>query len=213
MSTIDEQVKKLRKYATYIGNCAGAPFGSRKILEDAANTIEFLSAKLEESKWISCSDHLPEEPEVSPYDTIRTLIREGLIQEYIVMLYGAAKPTTLWYTGDGVWYDPYSEQTYLVTAWRPLPEPYKPNNQAAVEKNRKTKPKMNEDIEEYLIEKKTMYQERITRLEKQEHDLRELSEREPGRGEAVESLNTVIKLQDRYNAIIDFIVELKESYL
>lgn len=137
MSTIDEQVKKLREYATYIGNCAGAPFGSRKILEDAANTIESLSAKQEKQKWIPCSDHLPEEPEVSPYDTIRDQIREGLLQEYIVMIYGAAKPTTLWYVGSEEWYDPYTEQNYIVTAWcplNPLPEPYKQSNQAAVQK-------------------------------------------------------------------------------
>ncbi len=63
---INEQVKKLREYATYIGNCVGIPFGTRKILKDAANTIESLSARLEESKWIPCSDRLPEEPEVSP---------------------------------------------------------------------------------------------------------------------------------------------------
>lgn len=71
---------------------------------------------------------------------------------------------------------------------------------------------MNEDIEGFLIEKKSLYQKRITRLEKQEHDLRELLEHEPGREDAVENLNTVIKLQDRYNALIDFITELQESY-
>ncbi len=73
------------------------------------------------------------EPEVPPHDTLRTQIREGSLQEYIVMIYGAIKPTTLWYIGDGVWYDPYTEQGYLATAWRPLPEPYKPDNQAAVQ--------------------------------------------------------------------------------
>jgi Protein of unknown function (DUF551). len=210
---INEQVKKLREYATYIGNCVGIPFGTRKILKDAANTIESLSARLEESKWIPCSDRLPEEPEVSPPAALGALVREGTLQEYIVMLYGALKPTTMHYAGNGEWYDQWTGEKYRVTAWRPLPEPYKQNNQAAVEKNRKTKPKMNEDIEEYLIEKKKMYQERITRLEKQEHDLRELLEHEPGREDAVENLNTVIKLQDRYNVLVDFIVELKESYL
>lgn len=182
-------------------------------MKDAANTIESLSARLEESKWIPCSDRLPEEPEVSPPAALGALVREGTLQEYIVMLYGALKPTTMHYAGNGEWYDQWTGEKYRVTAWRPLPEPYKQNNQAAVEKNRKTKPKMNEDIEEYLIEKKKMYQERITRLEKQEHDLRELLEHEPGREDAVENLNTVIKLQDRYNVLVDFIVELKESYL
>lgn len=71
---------------------------------------------------------------------------------------------------------------------------------------------MNKDLEEYLTEKKDLYQERNTRLEKQEHDFRELLEREPGREKVIEILNTVIKLQDRYNALIDFITELQESY-
>lgn len=130
---INEQVKKLREYATYIGNCVGIPFGTRKILKDAADTIESLSAKLEETKWIPCSDRLPEEPEVSPYDTLRALAREGTLQEYIVMVYGALKPTTLYYIGNEEWYDPFTDQNYIATAWQPLPEPYKPNNQAAVQ--------------------------------------------------------------------------------
>lgn len=101
-------------------------------MKDAADTIESLSAKLEETKWIPCSDRLPEEPEVSPYDTLRALAREGTLQEYIVMIYGAVKPTTLWYAGNGKWYDPFTDQNYLVTKWRPMP--YVPNNQAAVQK-------------------------------------------------------------------------------
>lgn len=72
---------------------------------------------------------------------------------------------------------------------------------------------MNEDIEGFLIEKKSLYQQRITKSEKQERHLRELLEHEPEREDALEDLNTVIKLLDRYNALIDFIVELEESYL
>lgn len=71
---------------------------------------------------------------------------------------------------------------------------------------------MNEDIEEFLIEKKSLYQKRITRLEKQERNIHELLECEPDREDVIEDLNTVIKLQDRYNALIDFITEIQESY-
>ncbi len=130
---INEQVKKLKEYATYIGNCVGIPFGTRKILKDAADTIESLSAKLEETKWIPCSDHLPEEPEVLPSAALGALVREGTLQEYIVMLYGALKPTTMHYAGNGEWYDQWTGEKYRVTALCPLPEPYKPNNQAAVQ--------------------------------------------------------------------------------
>lgn len=46
MSMINAQVKKLREYAAYIGNCAGVPFETIKILKDAAAAIDSLSAKL-----------------------------------------------------------------------------------------------------------------------------------------------------------------------
>lgn len=72
---------------------------------------------------------------------------------------------------------------------------------------------MNKDIEEFLAEKKSLYQKRVTRMEKQERQIRELLEDEPDRKDVIEDLNTVIKLQDRYNALIDFIKELEESYL
>lgn len=71
---------------------------------------------------------------------------------------------------------------------------------------------MDEDIEEFLIKKKSLYQKRITRLEKQERNANELLECEPDREDVIEDLNTVIKLQDRYNALIDFITELQKSY-
>lgn len=71
---------------------------------------------------------------------------------------------------------------------------------------------MDEDIEEFLIKKKSLYQKRITRLEKQERNANELLECEPDREDVIEDLNTVIKLQDRYNTLIDFITELQKSY-
>lgn len=71
---------------------------------------------------------------------------------------------------------------------------------------------MNEDIEEFLIEKKSLYQKRFIKLEKQERNIYELLKYEPDREDVIEDLNTVIKLQDRYNALIDFITEIQESY-
>ena len=46
--------------------------------------------------------------------------------EYIVMIAGASKPTSLYYDADeGVWYSESEEGevTYCVTKWMPLPEP------------------------------------------------------------------------------------------
>lgn len=58
--------------------------------------------------WIPCSERLPEE--------------NG---EYNVMIQGAKKATSLDYIGYGRWYDEVSKEYYSVTAWQPLPEPYK----------------------------------------------------------------------------------------
>lgn len=71
---------------------------------------------------------------------------------------------------------------------------------------------MNKDIEKFLTEKKSLYQKRATGMGEQERQIRELLKDEPDRKDVIENLNTVIKLQDRYNALIDFITELQESY-
>lgn len=129
---MNELIKKLRENSVYIENCAGVPFGSRKILEDAADTIESLSAKLKEIRWIPCNDHLPEDP-TKPFKEIDPPAFCETYQEYIVMIHGGLMPTTLYYAGGGEWYDLATKQYYKVIAWRPLPEPYKQNNLATVE--------------------------------------------------------------------------------
>lgn len=73
--------------------------------------------------WIPCSERLPEEFEATDY--IEQMIYEGKVTEYIVMIQGAKKATTLYYAGDGYWYDEVSQEYYDVIAWKPLPEPYK----------------------------------------------------------------------------------------
>ena len=68
--------------------------------------------------WIPVNDRLPEEPPEEVDD-------EDNLEEYIVMIEGAERPTTLRYAGDGTWWE---EGTYYpVIAWRPLPEEYLKN--------------------------------------------------------------------------------------
>ena len=124
---ISRQVKELRKLSEAYTACGHKNVGNK--LRQAADTIESLYKK---QKWISCTDHLPEATESTPYDTLEAQIRDGTLQEYIVMIYGAAKPTTLWYIGNGDWYDPYTGQNYIVTKWMPLPTCL--SSQAAVQK-------------------------------------------------------------------------------
>ena len=39
-------------------------------------------------------------------------------------VYGADKPTTLKYAGDGEWWDDVTEGFYPVQAWQPMPDQY-----------------------------------------------------------------------------------------
>lgn len=67
--------------------------------------------------WIPVNEQLPEEPPEEVDD-------EDNLEEYIVMIEGAERPTTLRYAGDGTWWE--DGTYYPVIAWRPLPEPYCP---------------------------------------------------------------------------------------
>lgn len=69
-----------------------------------------------------------------------------------------------------------------------------------------------QDITGFLIDRKREYQKRYNRAYEQEKQARKYLEDEPDREEIKSDLNHVIKLQDRYNALIDFINELQEDY-
>ena len=67
--------------------------------------------------WISVEKELPPEPPEYVDD-------EDNLEQYIVMIDGAEIPTILRYAGDGTWWE--DGAYYPVIAWRPLPEPYRP---------------------------------------------------------------------------------------
>lgn len=69
-----------------------------------------------------------------------------------------------------------------------------------------------QDITDFLNQRKSMYQKRINRAEKQEQQARTILKDEPDREDIKEDLQTVIKLQDRYSALVGFIEELQEMY-
>lgn len=77
--------------------------------------------------WIAVKDMLPPEP-IKPIENLAKRIdslEEGELEEYLVTIKGAVKATTLYYTGNGEWWDAITQNFYPVVAWGRLPEAYK----------------------------------------------------------------------------------------
>ena len=77
--------------------------------------------------WIEANNMLPPEP-IKPVENLAKRIdslEEGELEEYLVTIKGAVKATTLYYTGNGKWWDAITQNFYPVVAWSRLPEAYK----------------------------------------------------------------------------------------
>lgn len=74
-------------------------------------------------KWISVNEKLPPEPvrQVNTLDKIMEAIEAEELVEYLVIIDGAQKATTLYYTGDGEFFDAVTQDLYPVIAWKELP--------------------------------------------------------------------------------------------
>lgn len=89
------------------------------VLEWKRKYFEIVRERKSVAGWISVSERLPNEDEF-----IKSYRRNKYASEFIVMIKGANRPTTLYFTHDGWWTDDMKDR-YDVTAWMPLPEPYK----------------------------------------------------------------------------------------
>ena len=86
--------------------------------EDALKfAIEALSH--DSPEWVLVSKRLPNMEE-----RLKAYVRNHYASEFIVMIRGANRPTTLLLTQDNYWVDENRDE-YDVIAWRQLPEPYK----------------------------------------------------------------------------------------
>ena len=74
------------------------------------------------NEWIPTSERLPNEEEF-----VKAYCRNHYCAEFIVMIEGATRPTTLYYK-NGIWADETNNH-YRVVAWQPLPEPYRPEEE------------------------------------------------------------------------------------
>lgn len=155
MSMIGELVRRLRKCAERTQSGNGNPAaGMDKLLREAADTIEELSAKLSAANmerscqhynggWIPCGDLLPEPGKIVLVCQTFSRIKDG---KSAVVTVGRLTPKE-----EG--YRPYWEFLYYrpnfkkgsvsdigiicpgneyVAAWRPLPEPFKGGKNNAV---------------------------------------------------------------------------------
>lgn len=90
-----------------------SPDKLREIDELYREKCEEVNALKAENEWIS--DRVPNEDEMK-----RAYCRNKYGSEFLVMIEGATRPTTLYRTMDGFWVDDKRE-TYCVTHWRELP--------------------------------------------------------------------------------------------
>lgn len=123
---IKEKLRMKLNYSSGYPNCSEYDYAYECAMSDARKQVIEIVEQVEKqcsNCWIPCSERLPEEVETT--DDIEEMIYEGNATEYIVMIQGAKKATTLYYAGGGYWYDEVSQEYYNVKAWKPLPEPYK----------------------------------------------------------------------------------------
>lgn len=138
MSMTTELINKLRLYAD---DYDVPPYGREivgtvELLKEAADTIEELSAKLHASQmerssqyyhggWVPVDERLPEVSGYGHY--FLCCLENGVIK---ILGYSKGPYTTypagFYYEKDGF---TWKQNNNPVIAWRPLPEPYSPNNE------------------------------------------------------------------------------------
>lgn len=120
MNMISEQIKELRdcvlRWQNFEKVSSSEPF---KLLNEAANTIESLSAKLQAANmersaadyggWIPCSERLPEE---SGYYLCTIFCEDGRVLV-----------KTIYFNHLHMWIEDCTDVIYP-NAWMPVPEPY-----------------------------------------------------------------------------------------
>ncbi len=106
-------MQELEKILEEIGEESFEQFGIGVI---SLRKVEKIIRKHINDGWIPVEERLPEVPDD---------IEDEYCPEFNVTIKGASRATTLKYSPDGTWFDD-SGQVYVVIAWQPLPEPYRP---------------------------------------------------------------------------------------
>ena len=93
-----------------------------RIRQQASTAAELVPSSDRPQGWIPCNERMPSEKE-----WVESYIRDEHASEFIVMIKGASRPTTLYLSKDHYWFDE-NHYFYEVCAWMPLPEPWKGAN-------------------------------------------------------------------------------------
>ena len=101
----------------------------RKIVRNGGNT-DVPETNVGNNRWVLVSERMPNEEEKR-----QAYCRNHHGSEFVVMIDGASRPTTLYLTMDGFWVDD-KRAVYKVIAWQPLPEPYIGEKIKDIEKQR-----------------------------------------------------------------------------
>lgn len=122
---VENREKAIKKCLSVLYRNAGKFISTKFYHEVYTEIAEQLKGGAEECAdgWILVSSgRLPNEPKIT--DDIEDSIYNNRVTEYNVMIIGAEIPTTLYYIGNGEWYDEASQECYPVFAWQPLPAFY-----------------------------------------------------------------------------------------
>ena len=110
----DDAIKALRKLGHEV--VVIDKVCSLGVAQEFIDVIRELPSADRPQEWIPCSERLPNERE-----WIRSYVRSKRASEFIVMIKGANRPTTLYLSKDHYWFDDNND-FYEVVAWMPLPD-------------------------------------------------------------------------------------------
>ena len=117
LEKILEEIKEIEK-KNVVGHKVLFALGATGIVTEIEGIIHSHMDEVENGGWISVSERLPNEREFQ-----EAYCRNHYAAEFLVTIKGADIPTTLYFKNNS-WFDE-ERNYYEITAWRPLPEPYK----------------------------------------------------------------------------------------
>ncbi len=116
LEKILEEIKRIEDEYCHDVHSSMFCMGACSMAADVKEIVYSHMQEISDDDWIPVDERLPEVPEGA---------EDVYCPEFNVTIKGASKATALKYAPDGTWFDD-SGEVYNVMAWKPLPEPYRP---------------------------------------------------------------------------------------